>query len=53
MNISDIDLSVKTQKGKGKEGLITAAFTARTFASVSADEKTVQAEEGKEKKEKK
>jgi type IV pilus assembly protein PilO len=49
VNISDIDLTVKTQKEKGREGLITASFTARTFASVSADEK----EEGKEKKEKK
>jgi len=52
VNISDIDLTVKPQKGKGKEGLITAVFTARTFASVSADE-AVQGEEGKEKKEKK
>ena len=52
VNISDIDLSIKTQKGKGKDGLITAAFTARTFASVSADE-IAQAEEGKDKKDKK
>jgi len=52
VNISDIDLSIKTQKGKGKDGLITAAFTARTFASVSADE-IVKGEEGKDKKEKK
>jgi type IV pilus assembly protein PilO len=52
VNISDINLSIKAQKGQEKEGLITAAFTARTFASVSADE-MVHVEEGKEKKEKK
>jgi type IV pilus assembly protein PilO len=48
VNISDIDLRVKSQKGREKEGLITAAFTARTFASVSAAE-AVQAEDGKDK----
>ncbi|MBI5098944.1 MAG: type 4a pilus biogenesis protein PilO [Nitrospirae bacterium] len=52
VNISDIDLSIKAQKGKEKDGLITAAFTARTFASVSTDE-IVKGEEGKDKKEKK
>lgn len=52
VNISDIDLSIKAQKGKEKDGLITAAFTARTFASISADE-IVKGEEGKDKKEKK
>jgi type IV pilus assembly protein PilO len=52
VNISDIDLSIKTQKGKGKDGLITAVFTARTFASVNPDE-IVKGEEGKDKKEKK
>jgi len=39
VNISDLDLRVKKGlKGKGPEGLITAAFTARTFASVSPGE---------------
>jgi type IV pilus assembly protein PilO len=52
VNISDIDLSIKAQKGKEKDGLITAAFTARTFASLGADE-IVKGEEGKDKKEKK
>jgi type IV pilus assembly protein PilO len=52
VNISDINLSVKSQKGREKEGLITAAFTARTFASVSADD-ILQTEDGKDKKNKK
>lgn len=52
VNISDIDLRMKSQKGKEKEGFITAVFTARTFASVSADE-LAQAEEVKDKKDKK
>jgi len=46
VNISDIDLSVKTQKGREKEGLITAAFTARTFASISASEAAQTEEKG-------
>jgi len=52
VNISDIDLRIKSQKGREKEGLLTAVFTARTFASVSADE-IVQAEKEKDKKDKK
>ncbi len=38
VNISDLDLHVKEQKEKGKQGRITAAFTARTFASMSPEE---------------
>lgn len=38
VNISDLDLRVKNLKDKGPQDLITAAFTARTFASVSPGE---------------
>jgi type IV pilus assembly protein PilO len=38
VNISDLDLRVKDMKNKGPQDLITAAFTARTFASVSPGE---------------
>lgn len=49
VNISDIDLSVKARKRGGNEGRITASFTARTFASVSASE-TAQAKVGQHNK---
>lgn len=46
VNISDMDLRVKNQKGKDSQDLITASFTARTFASVSTEE-MANAQEGK------
>lgn len=45
VNISDLDLRVKDRK-KESSGLITATFTARTFASVSPEEAAAAAKDG-------
>jgi type IV pilus assembly protein PilO len=39
VNISDLDLRVKDLKGKSAQDFISAAFTARTFASLSPEER--------------
>lgn len=54
VNISDLNLSIgKTKKGVESRGLINAEFTARTFASVSDEERASDEAEKDEKGDKK